>query len=194
MPYKGGVQLLPETQRRPTLSSYTSGNSYFYFAIFLGAIILVASATLGSYKANLSKEIESLTGKMNTREKMRNKEQEKELVAAAKQSKVLQQVLANKIYWTQAFDRIEKIMQSTVTLTGLDANFEKGTITFKATADSYASVARQLASFTAASGITDVSVDKIDSSQAGSVEFTGSILVDTKAMLLKSVPKATPKP
>lgn len=185
---------MPETQRRPTLSSYTSGNAYFYFAIFLGAIILVASATLGSYKANLSKEIESLTGKMNTRDKTRNKEQEKELVAAAKQSKVLQQVLANKIYWTQAFDRIEKIMQSSVILTGLDANFEKGTITFKATADSYASVARQLASFAAASGISDVAVERMESTQTGGVEFTGIITLDTKAVLLKAGAKASPKP
>jgi len=185
---------LPETQRRPTLSSYTSGNSYFYFAIFLGAIILVTSATLGSYKANLSKEIESLTGKMNTREKARNKEQEKELIAAAKQSKVLQQVLANKIYWTQAFDRIEKIMQSSVTLTGLDANVEKGTIAFRATADNYASVARQLASFAAASGINDVSIERMETTQAGNVEFTGIVTIDTKAVLLKASTKASPKP
>jgi Tfp pilus assembly protein PilN len=133
---------------------------------------------------------------MSQSEKTRNKDQEKELIAASKQSQVLRQLLASKIYWTQAFDRIEKIMQGPVVLTTLSADSGKGTVGFQATADSYATVARQLASFTAATGVKDVTVDKIESQQSGGVKFSGTITIDTKAMLLRAVesPARTPTP
>jgi hypothetical protein len=39
MPYRGGVQLLPENQRRVTLSSYTTGNTTFYVGVALIAAL-----------------------------------------------------------------------------------------------------------------------------------------------------------
>lgn len=189
MPYKGGVQLLPETQRRPTLASYTSGNSYFYAAVTLGIVFLVTSAILGSYKANLKARINDLDGAMSVSEKGRNKAQEQELIDASKQSRVMKDLLANKIYWSQALERMQQIMQASVTLTQMDATVAKGMISFHAKTDSYASVARQIAAFVAATGVKDISVKTIKSTAQGGVEFDGEILIDTTAMLTKQLPK-----
>jgi hypothetical protein len=188
MPYKGGVQLLPETQRRPTLASYTSGNSYFYAAVTLGVVFLVLSAILGGYKANLNDQIAALDGKMSVQENARNKTQEQELVNASKQSNVMKGLLAGKLYWSQALDRMQQMMQTSVTMTDFDAQAAKGTITFRATADSFASVARQLAAFVAATGVNDITINSIKSVSAG-VEFDGILLIDTNAMLKKQQPK-----
>jgi len=194
MPYKGGVQLLPETQRRPTLRSYTSGNTYFYFAIAIGAVILVASATLGGYKASLLKDIERLDGQMTVSENARNKDQEKALVAASKQSKIMKQLLSGKIYWSQALQRIEQMMQSSVQLTRIEADANKGIVAFKAKTDSYASVARQLAAFVAATGVKDIKVETIESTSTGAVEFSGELSIDAKSMLMKEQPAVSKTP
>lgn len=183
MPYKGGVQLLPETQRRPTLRSYTSGNSMFYGAVVIGIATIVIGAILGSYKANLKDQISEIDGKMDVAEQDRNPDQEKQIIAAAKQSSIMQQLLSSKLYWTQAFKRMEQLTQSTITFTSLQADVARSRITFNATADSYASVARQIAAFVAATGIEDIEVGTIKTTLQGKVEFSGVLTIDQKAML-----------
>jgi len=91
--------------------------------------------------------------------------------------------LGSKTYWTQALAQMERMMQTSVTLTVLDASATKGTIKFSATADSYAAVARQLASFSAATGINDVTLGTVKSSPAG-VEFQGELTIDPKLLIL----------
>ena len=179
---------MPETERRPTLSSYTSGNAYFYAAVVLGAVILVIGAILAGYKANLKDQIDVIDGQMSVSESERNKQQEQELIDASKQSRIMKELLSNKLYWSQALERMEQMMQSAVTLTQMDATATKGTISFKATTDSYASVARQLAAFIAATGVNDISINTIKATSQGTVEFDGDLLIDTKSMLKKQQP------
>lgn len=176
---------MPESQRRPTLRSYTSGNKYFYGAITVGIIVLVMSAIMGSYRASLTDSINTLDGQMTAGEQARNKDNEQRVIAASQQSKVMKRLLANKRYWSQALQRMQQMMQSSVTLTRLDAVADKGTIGFQATADSYASVARQLAAFAAATGVNDITISTIKTTTRGTVEFNGTLLIDTKTMLSK---------
>lgn len=185
MPYKGGVQLLPETQRRTSLSSYTSGNRYFYAAVGLGAVIIVISAVLAGYKANLRDQIDTIDGKMSVSESGRNKKQEQDLIDASKQSSIMKNLLAKKLYWSQALVSMQQMMQSSVTLTELQATAAKGTIAFRATADSYASVAKQLAAFVAATGVDDISLQTVKATTGGTVEFDGNLIINTKTMLTK---------
>jgi hypothetical protein len=186
MPYKGGVQLLPETQRRPTFRSYTSGNSLFYGAIVIGLGTLIVSAILGSYKANLLDKINKVDGQISTSEQSRNKNQEQQLIAAAKQSSIMKQLLVGKLYWSQALRRMEQITQSSITFTSMKADTAHGTITFKAEADNYASVARQIAAFVAATGIEDIMVNSIKATPQGRVEFSGVLTIDSTTMLNKT--------
>jgi hypothetical protein len=185
MPYKGGVQLLPETQRRPTLASYTSGNSFFYAAVVIGIAVVVVSAIIGGYKANLRERISALDGAMATSEKARDKTQEQQLIAASKQSSIIKELLSGKLYWTQALALMEQMTQASVALTSMQADAEHSVIAFHAKTDSYASVARQIAAFTAATGIEDISVASIKTGPQGKVEFDGTLTIDTKALLNK---------
>lgn len=188
MPYKGGVQLLPESERRPTLSSYTSGNTYFYSAIVIGILILVASAILGGYKRSLRDQITEKVALITVGDKARNLEQEKALITASKQSKVMKQLLESKLYWSQALARLEQMTQSSIKFMSLNAKVEKGTIEFKASADSYTSIAKQLAAFAAAAGVKDFSIGKIESTSQGVIEFSGDLTIDTKEFLMKKTP------
>ncbi len=180
---------MPETERRPTLSSYTSGNAYFYAAVVVGVVILVIGAILAGYKANLEDQISVLDGKMSVGESSRDKQKEQELIDASKQSRIIKDLLTNKLYWSQALERMQQMMQAAVTLTEMNATVTKGTISFRATTDSYASVARQLATFIAATGVNDISVNNIKTTSEGTVEFDGELFIDTKSMLTKQQPK-----
>lgn len=194
MPYKGGVQLLPESERRPTLRSYTSGNTYFYLAIGIGVFVLVAFAVLGGYKRNLSDQIDVVTTKIVAGEKSRNIAQEKELIVAAKQSKMINELLDSKIFWTMALTRIEQMIQSSVKFSALDANLAKGIISFVAFADSYPSVARQLAAFSATTGIKDFTIGKIETLASGEIKFSGDLIIDSIALFEREKPRSTPSP
>jgi hypothetical protein len=189
MPYKGGVQLLPETQRRPTFSSYTSQNKYFYTGLFFAAVVVIGGAILGSYKANLTDRINALDGQLQQTEDGRNKDQEKSLIAAARQSKIMRGLLGSKIYWSQALGYMERMMQSSVQLQSLDASVSKGTITFRASTGDYASVARQLAAFTAGTGVKDINLKSVRAMPQGRIEFEGELVIDTKTMLNKLTAK-----
>ena len=193
MPYKGGVQLLPESARRPTFASYTSGNSYFYTALVIGAVILVSITVLASYKASLIQQINEKRLAILAGENGRNLEQEKTLIVASKQLKAMDQLLKSKIYLSQALGRIDQMMQSSVQLIDVDAKLDKGSIAFRAFADSYASVARQLAAFSNATGVKDITVGTIESKSHGRVEFSGELLIDKEYMLMKARPSPTPK-
>ncbi len=180
---------MPETQRRPTLASYTSGNSYFWFGVTIGAVVLVASAVFSSYAANLQTRIDELDGQLQANEESRNKDQEKVLLDVQKQSRSMRTLLASKIYWSQALDRMEQMARTSVTLTSLNASVAKGLIAFRATADGYASVARQLRAFTEGTGISDITVQSITTNPDGTVEFTGELIIDAKTMLYKTTPR-----
>ncbi len=194
MPYKGGVQLLPESERRPTLRSYTSGNTYFYTAIVIGIFILVASATLATYKKSLNDQIDQVRAEIVAGDAARNLTEEKALITASKQSRTMKQLLEHKLYWSQAFQRLEQMTQSSVKFVNFNAKVQKGSIEFKAAADSYATVAKQLAAFAAGAGVKDFTIGKIETTSKDTVEFTGEIFIDTKAMLLRITPSPSPRP
>ena len=189
MPYKGGVQLLPETQRRPTLSSYTSGNSYFYAGVTIGIAVIVVGAIFGGYKANLKDRIDALDGQLQASEDGRNKDHERALLDIAKQSRVMRTLLESKIYWSQALGYMERMMQSGVQLQSLDADVTKGTIGFRATAPTYAAVAKQLAAFVAGTGVEDISVNTIETNPQGAIDFSGELKIDAKTLLNKPTTK-----
>jgi hypothetical protein len=192
MPYRGGVQLLPENQRRVTLSSYTSGNTMFYVGVGLIVAVSVAGAVCKSYGASIEDDIARLDGKLEETEQHRNKENEATLLAVAQQSKLFDILLTDKFYWTQALSTIEKFTQSSVRIKQLEASATKETVSFTAVTDNLASVARQLASFEAAKGTTDVVISSIKSTPEGTIEFSGEIHIDVNNFLRKANESARP--
>jgi hypothetical protein len=185
MPYRGGVQLLPETQRRPTLASYTSGNRYFWAGVTLAAVIVVASAVLSSYGANLRDRVAGLDGSLRQTEQERDRDVERAMLNAKEQMQVVGVLLESKRYWSRALDRMEEMLRFGVRLDRMEANAADGTIKFHAFADSYATVARQLRAFIDGSGVTDIEISSVRTTPDGGVEFDGTLTLDAKTVLLR---------
>lgn len=178
---------MPETQRPPTLKSYTRGNRYFWWGIGIALFVIIAAAVLSSYAASLRDEIGALDGQLDQLEKTRNKDQETVLLDAAKQSQVMRTLLAGKLYWTQALTQMERMTQASVRLVSLQGSSVKGTIVFSGIADSYATVARQVAAFVSTTGVDDVSINSVRSTTQGTVEFDGELEINANELLHKTV-------
>jgi len=182
MPYRGGVQLIPDIQKRPTLGAYTRGNRWFWSGVGLGVALIVIWAIFNGYAGNLQDQIAKLDGQLIANEKMRDKDKEGDLIAAYQQSKVFRQLLAGKSYWSKALLSMEQMTLSSTVFTQLSASLVDQTITFQGSSTNYQAVARQLASFTANTGITDVSLQNIKTTPGG-VEFNGILKLDSKKLI-----------
>lgn len=176
---------MPET-RRQTLARAVSGNRFVYWGLALGAIVLIANIILSAYTTSLREQIAAADGELRTQESQRDKEGEKQLQAAQRQSRLMGQLLRNHLYWSQAFERLERLMQSGVRLVTLSASVADAKIEFSGTTSSYSTVARQLSSFLAGEGVRDVRLTAISARQAGVLEFEGEIDVDVAATLRKT--------
>lgn len=174
---------MPETQRRPTLRSYTSGNAHFWFGVVLGLFVIIVGAIVGGYQANLEDRIATLDGQLQITEDTRDKDKEKALLDVERQSRIMRELLASKLYWTQAFSAVEGMMQAGVRLTSLEGSAADALISFQATANTYADVARQIKAFSDGTGVTDLTVSKITTSQQGGAEFSGELRIDTSELL-----------
>lgn len=175
---------MPETPRRPTLSSYTSGNRYFWTGVAMGIVIVVVTAILSSYAANLEDRIATLDGQLRQTEQGRNRDTERAMVSAQQQVQVVGTLLEGKRYWTQALDLMERMLRSSVRLDRMEATAADDSITFHAFADSYATVARQLRAFIDGEGVTDISINSVRTSPGG-VEFDGVVTIDSSNVLLR---------
>lgn len=187
MPYKGGVQLLPDTKRERA-RKVVAGNKMVYWGIALGVMVLVLNIIMSAYATNLNEQLAAADGQLRVQEDRRDKDAESQLKAAQKQSRLMSQLLRSHVYWSQAFDRIEDLMQSSVSLRSLSATLTDGTIQFSADGASYAAVARQLASFNAGEGFDSVELNGVSVSPAGGVEFSGEIIINTGDVVKRTVP------
>lgn len=192
MPYKGGVQLLPETQRRPTLASYTSGNGMFWTGIAIGVGVFVFWAILGSYGRSLNDQINTLDGQLSAQEKSRDRATEQLLLNAQQQSQIMGGLLKSKIYWSQALTAMESMAQSSITLDTIDGSTTTGTIKIAGNARDYATVARQIQAYAQGSGITDVDISNVKANESGGVDFSGTLTIDPR--MLQYGATITPKP
>lgn len=191
MAYQGGVQLLPQARKRVAPARRGPGRMV-YMGLAIAAIVLVANITLDAFGTSVEEKIAALDGQMRTQENQRDKDREDELEQVQKQSLQMTQLLSNHLYWSQAFGRIEELMQSGVTLQKIDADASDGKIEFIAISPNFATVARQLASFNVGDGFNDVTLNNAQTDADGGIEFGGEIIVDTSDLLKRLT--ATPQP
>lgn len=182
MPYKGGVQLLPET-RRQAAGRVVRGNRMVYWGIAIGIFVLALNLILSAYSANLDQRLRTANGELRTQEESRDEEVEDVLKTTQKQSTLMRSLVRNHVYWSEAFNMIERLMQSNVQLQSLSAASTDGSIEFSAVATNYAAVARQLASFVSGDGVVDVELGGAGASSEGGIEFTGKMQINTDEIL-----------
>ena len=171
----GGLQLLP-SQKKHFGFSFLSGKSIL-FPVALAFVIVIAIGYM-IVRSMISSTMTSLGGfdaKIVAVHADRKKDQEETITNLNKQLSTARTLLKAHVQWSKELQLVQKLIQPRVKFTSLEADPRKRTYRFNARADSYATVARQIAAFYASPAISDVSLSGVKNSGVGAVEFTMQI-------------------
>ena len=172
---------------------YTPGqNTPLWLA--LGCLLLVGLVYGGLYlyRGRLDEQVIAASEAFNANEAKRNKPQEQELLKAKEALALVQPLLASHVHWSAAFTRVQRLVDPEVQFDSLSTKLDKNEYAFKATAASYAAIARQIAAFYSDDAITDVTVGKLSTLTSGRIEFTVQLTLDPAKTMSQPLP--SPKP
>lgn len=167
----GGLQLLPETRKRIEVRVPGQNKPVFRSAIFVLVVIGIYFGFL-IYQKSLSRQIDLVKEDFLKFEKSRDKENEQKLLDFKDQLANINPLLSGHIIASEAFVRLQRLIEPTVQFQNLGLDLAKGEYLFVAAADSYATIAKQAAAFYKDGGVTNVLVNKADNLPTGRVEFT----------------------
>ncbi len=188
MPDIGGLQLLPETRKKIDISLPGQNRS-----LILGFIVLavVAGIYFGllAYNQSLSSKLSSIDGQLADLEKSRDKQLESRLLDLNKQLAVVNPLISSHIFWSEALAKIQSLVEPQLQFKSIDADVLSKKIVITALADSYTTVARQIASFYTVDSITDVVLNTVKSQPSGKVELSMQLFFDTNKLLVKQITK-----
>jgi len=181
---RGGIQLLPETRKR--IEVKVPGENRWLTIGVLSALV-AAAAYLGIhfYNQSLQTRLDDLDAELVLVERGRDKKMEADLMSLGKQANLMTKLLASHIFMTKALSEVERMMHSELQLKNFSASAPKELISFNASARSYSTIARQVASFTADSNIKDVTLGNIRAMNTGTFEFGMELKIDPLKFLRK---------
>ncbi len=187
----GGLQLLPQTRKKIALSS----EGYSKLVLFGVAILVLDAAVyfgLLVYQRSLSAALATIDSQLAGLEQSRDTKREQQLLVFQQQLSQVSPLLTGHVVWSEALTHLEHLVQPKVQFISLVADANRKNFIIKGVADSYTTVARQVAVLSKDPGILDVSVSRISGSANGSVDFDMQVVFDPKQFIMR--PITSPQP
>lgn len=181
----GGLQLLPETKKKIEFSAPGQSKLMIFAAVFFG-LLLAGYGGLIYYNGLVLREIDKVNAALDQVEKSRIRKDEDKLLKLKNDLTIVQPLLENHVYWSAAFERVQKLVQPAVQFNSLTVKLDRNEYAFKAITGSYATIAKQIAAFYTDDAITDVAVGKITSLPNGRLEFDTQLILNTEKILKKN--------
>jgi cell division protein FtsL len=185
---QGGLQLLPETRKK--INVKIPGENRM---VYIGSVLMVVVVALFFYYNNKASSMEAKIMELDQQiaavEKSRDKKAEAQIADLKKQTTLLNRMLAEHIFWSQAWSKLEDLVSPQLQIKDLSLSSTKEEISFSAKAPSYAAVAKQLAKFTNDEAIKDTVVSGIRLGSIGAAEFDMKLSIDGKKFF-KKIPVA----
>src|SRR3989344_563109 len=182
----GGLQLLPTQKRKINFDSLTGSNKFLAFSIVIFLVWIILFFIFRSMANGAIASVAQIDSDIATIHKTRNKPQEEQLVNFQNQIGSIKALLKSHTVWVSGLRDVQGMIDPRVTFSTLSADSVKRTYTFNAVADSYATVARQVASFYRSEAISNVVLSKVGVAQTGKVEFTIELTFKPDHFLMKS--------
>lgn len=161
-------------------------NRLIYWGV--GGLVLVGAgfALLTGYAQRLETDLGDLDGRLAAlnQERQQYVETAADMTAFSRQSLLAGTLLANHLFWSKAFEKIQALARPQLQLTAFSASAAKKEMTLAARAPNYTTIARQIAAFTADDAIKDLTLTGAKVSNLGGLEFGIQIQFD-EAKLLK---------
>lgn len=184
MPDKEGLQLLPETRKKIELKIPGENRLLIIGAVFL-VLVAVTAGSFSFYQRSLENKISALDEDIKTNEAQRDKTAENNILILNKQVGLLNRLLSDHILWTKGFGRISNDLEAQVQFKSFAVNLNENKITMRAATNSYATIARQMASFVNDESIKDVSLDGVTVLTNGTMEFSMTLAFDPAKFVRK---------
>ncbi len=186
MPNQGGLQLLPETRKKISVSVPGENRPVYIGLVFLmisiivvGGLYLYRSRLINQYNQTKDR-VEELSRQLNSKE---NQEFVAQIEKTSQQLDLASGLLDSHVLWSKGLDRLEELLVPSVQLDNLSLNRDKKEVSFKAFAPSYTIIAKQVSSFVNSEYFTDLSIGEIKSGPDGRFEFGMIINFDDKFVL-----------
>ena len=177
MPDQNGLQLLPETRRKIEVK-VPGENRLIYAGTTVLILMFVLIGVLYFYKSSLEDTKIGLDVKITNLEKERDKKVEANLLTLNKQLSLISTLLDSHIIWSKAFNKVEGLLQPQVQFLSFAAAVSDNRFEFKALANNYTVVARQIAAFVSDDSIKDISLTNVHVLTTGKLEFSIKIEFD----------------
>lgn len=160
-------------------------NKYLILSFIFLALVFGLYFGLLSYKQSLFSALSSIDGQLADLEKSRDKQLETSLLDLSGQLTAVNPLLNSHFFWSNAFLKIQSLVQPQVQFKSVNAEALSGKILITALAANYTTIARQLASFYTIDSVTDIILNKVQSQPTGQLEFTMSMMFNQKKLLMK---------
>lgn len=187
---KGGLQLLPENRRKIEVK-VPGQNRPVVVGVVLLVLVLALYGGMAAYSNSLDSKIADADNQLAGITKGRDKTNEQNLLTLSKQMAIAGQIIQNHLFWSTAFNKLEAGLAGSVQFKSFSATASDNIVHIRALADTYSTIAQQLAAFAGTDGVTDVNLDGVASLTSGKLDFTSKLVFDPKKFL--SNPTATTK-
>ncbi len=187
---KGGLQLLPENRRKIDVKVPGQNRLIGIGMGFLIVVILIYGGLI-LYGKSIDKKIESADKQLAeiATQASAKKDSMEALNIISKQMAITEQIINNHTFWSIAFSKIEDRLAGAVQFKSLSAQAADATLNIRASTDTYATIARQLAAFTGTDGVTDVSLDGVNTLTTGKLDFNTKLTFNKEKFLKQNKKK-----
>ncbi|OGN28803.1 MAG: hypothetical protein A3A33_03415 [Candidatus Yanofskybacteria bacterium RIFCSPLOWO2_01_FULL_49_25] len=190
-----GLQLLPNHKQPPSgvrLAKVSGG----YGLLIVAIVCVLALGGAYWYFFNTAQEaldnIQAIDAELVSIQKGRDKITETKLLNLQKQLTTIGALLSNHILWSGELKKVNQLIQPRVVFQSVSADVTNRTYQFAANADSYTTVARQVAAFYGSPDITDVVLSSVTSRTNGGVDFTMTLTFRPGVLSAEVQPKTKP--
>ncbi len=188
MPDAGGLQLLPSQKKHISIRGLFGHSVIFVVGIVLVIVMGIAYTILKVETSNTMSDIADVDLQIQAIYKKRDKKSEDTITALVKQLSTTESLLTTHKYWSQGLLVLQGMIEPRVRLTTLAADSVLHTYTFQAQADSFATVAQQVAAFYANDAVTDLKLTKVGTGGAGLVDFGIQLTVKPETFVAPKTP------
>ncbi len=182
MPDQNGLQLLPETRRKIEIN-IPGENRLIYAGTTVLVLILVLVIGLYFYRDALRTKRDVLDSSIVNLEKGRDKKVEANLLTLSKQLSLISTLLDSHVIWSRALGKVENLLQPQVQFLSFSAAVSDNRFEFKALANNYTVVARQIAAFVSDDSIKDITLTNVHILTSGKLEFSIKLDFDKNKFL-----------
>ncbi|MBI2062096.1 MAG: hypothetical protein HYT64_00130 [Candidatus Yanofskybacteria bacterium] len=179
---QNGLQLLPETRRKIEVK-IPGENRLIYLGITVLILMIILTSGLYFYQSSLENKKTDLDAQIASLEKERDKKTETNLLTLNKQLSLISTLLDSHIVWSKALSKVENLLQPQVQFLSFSAAVSDNRFEFKALANNYTVVAKQIAAFVSDDSIKDIALNNVHILTSGKLEFSVKIEFDKTKFL-----------